>query len=105
MSTNTTTKTPLYYFTFIQNNSGGFFDGPHHIIVEAPSADEANRNAVERGGIYFDGVKNDIDCSCCGDRWYRATEHDQDPFPEIHGERIILGHEHDLKFIPYKPQP
>lgn len=25
-------------------------------------------------GVYFDGVENDIDCDCCGDRWRRLYE-------------------------------
>ena len=27
-------------------------------------------------GLYFDGVEQGMDCSCCGDRWYRAWEDD-----------------------------
>ena len=59
------------FFTYCQNNSGGVFDQNETVdvytIVEADSADEADRRA-EAIGIYFDGCEKDIDCECCGDR-------------------------------------
>lgn len=61
------------FFTFNQNNSGGSFDSndsvAEYVIIEADSPKEANRIA-EDIGIYFDGVSQDLDCACCGDRWY-----------------------------------
>lgn len=63
-------------YEFIQNNSGGVFDVDdkvcHIVYIEAESAEEANRKAVELG-IYFNGVEGGYDCDCCGDRWYEAT--------------------------------
>lgn len=65
------------FYTYTQNNSGGSFhfdelDGiTRFVIIEADSAEDANRRAEEIG-IYFDGCDNDIDCDCCGDRWYPA---------------------------------
>lgn len=65
------------FYHYSQNNSGGSFDNDdrvcHHVIVEADSADEADVRA-ESIGLYFDGVERGLDCSCCGDRWYRAYE-------------------------------
>jgi hypothetical protein len=76
------------FYTFTQNNSGGSFDRDEmrgiapYVIVEADSCDQANDRA-EAIGLYFDGVDGGGDCSCCGDRWYRA--HDGDAEPEIYG--------------------
>lgn len=59
------------FFDYHQNNSGGSFVHDENrgigytVIVEATSADDANKRA-ERIGLYFDG---DGDCSCCGNRW------------------------------------
>ena len=60
------------FYHFNQNNSGGWYhnneDLCHHVIIEAENAAEANELA-ESIGIYFNGVEDDLDCSCCGDRW------------------------------------
>lgn len=63
------------FYTFRQNNSGGFFIGPYTIVVEADSADEANYLAV-RHDVYFGGVERGIDCECCGDRWHEQWRDD-----------------------------
>lgn len=63
------------FFHYSQNNSGGSFDFDlargitHHVVIEADSADDANKRA-EAIGLYFDGCDAGIDCGCCGDRWY-----------------------------------
>lgn len=62
------------FFEFSQNHPYGSFDFDAdagisaHVIVEADSAEEANRRA-EFIGLYFDGVAQGRDCGCCGDRW------------------------------------
>lgn len=56
-------------FEYRQNNSGGFFRGPIYVFVQAKHVSEANYLAEAHMGIYFDGVADDIDCDCCGDRW------------------------------------
>ena len=63
------------FYVFHQNNSFGTFERKFGFacFVEAASPEEANRRA-EEFGIYFDGVKNDKDCPCCGDRFSRARE-------------------------------
>lgn len=59
------------FYVYRQNNSGGSFIPPAvDVIVEAPSAAEADTIA-EGIGIYFDGAG---DCSCCGNRWHEADE-------------------------------
>ncbi len=78
------------WFSYRQNNSGGSFDVDKNVAknvyIEANSADEANSRA-ELCGLYWDGVYDEIDCECCGDRWYPlSSEHgdkgaDEPPLP------------------------
>lgn len=50
------------YYTYWQNNSGGSYLGPAHIIIEANSEDEAS--------AIFDELPLDHEfCECCGYRW------------------------------------
>lgn len=66
------------FFRYRQNNSGGSFVTDHgsgisqEVYVEADTPYEAD-DIAERIGIYFDGFG---DCSCCGNRWYRADDYD-----------------------------
>jgi hypothetical protein len=79
------------FFTFTQNNSGGFFDEDeekgigHYVIVEANSAEEANTRA-ESIGIYFNGCDDGLDCDCCGDRWSPTWSSEGEKTPMIYGE-------------------
>ena len=77
------------FYTYRQNNSYGVFDVDdnvkHFVIIEADSAKEANEKA-EHIGIYFDGVEKELDCPCCGDRWYKVIEEDGTEKPKIYGE-------------------
>lgn len=41
------------------------------MFIEAGDSSEANCIAQDLG-VYFNGVDNDIDCLCCGDRWRSA---------------------------------
>ena len=65
------------FYKFRQNNSGGWFEVDDQVaitvFIEANSAEEANQIAQQHG-IYFDGVRDEKDCACCGDRWYEASE-------------------------------
>jgi hypothetical protein len=64
----------MRWWQFAQNNSGGSFAGPAHLVfVEAQSADEADDIAKDHG-MYFDGCSTGNDCPCCGDRWSNADE-------------------------------
>ena len=69
------------YFSFSQNNSGGGWAIDQEagigikVFVQASSPAEANAKA-EAIGIYFDGVANGNDCSCCGNRWTECWESD-----------------------------
>lgn len=65
------------YYTYRQSNPGGSFIQDdrvgQYVIIEADNPRDANRHA-ERIGIYFNGVDEGRDCSCCGDRWYPAGD-------------------------------
>lgn len=80
------------FFDFRQNNSGGVFDINEDdgisvvVIIEADTAEEANRKAVDIG-LYFDGVYKGYDCDCCGDRWYEQSG-EGDMVPSVYGEPV-----------------
>jgi hypothetical protein len=81
------------FYTFHQVNSGGRFRDPAiYVVIEASSAEEANELAIERAGLYFDGVRNGRDCGCCGDRWYRQEElfDEATELPTIYDELLDL---------------
>jgi hypothetical protein len=79
--------TTLKWFTFNQNNSGGWFDVDDDVditvIIQASDADEANHLA-QKIGIYFNGVSDRRDCRCCGSRWSACYGEGTD-LPEIYG--------------------
>ena len=77
------------FYTFEQNNSGGRYHYSQDrltrtVVVEANSAAEANDRFCGLGG-YFNGVSEDMDCSCCGDRWFACDESDGAEVPSIYG--------------------
>ena len=84
------------FFTFSQNNSGGGFDHDekagigHYVIVEAKDAEDANRRA-ESIGLYFNGVSDDRDCECCGDRWYEQSNDEGSDSPMIYDQDVSSG--------------
>lgn len=74
------------FYTYGQNNSGGIFRPPaNYVIIEANSPSDSDYIA-EFHGLYFDGCDNNRDCSCCGDRWYRASDYDAYTEPSIYGK-------------------
>ena len=82
------------YFEFTQNNYGGSFViddvrglGPR-VWIEAKNADDANSRA-EGIGIYFNGCEDDIDCDCCGDRWYPVYKDDGE-------EEVNINYKYDF---------
>ena len=82
-------NTVIMFYTYQQNNSGGEFSHvpdklSHCVVVEANSAGEANQRLLALGG-YFDGVSEDRDCDCCGDRWYPCSESDGAGVPSLCG--------------------
>jgi hypothetical protein len=82
------------WFNFRQNNSGGsfYFDKAKgltvEVLIEAEDAASANSIAEEKG-IYFEGIDDGIDCSCCGDRWYRVSNGEPgEPVPSLYGQPL-----------------
>lgn len=95
----------MKYYHFRQNNSGGSFDIDDKVTVnvwiQAETANQANERA-EDIGIYFDGVDDEVDCACCGDRWYPASERDSVPSPEdIDDGDMFDGHTWVKPGVPY----
>ena len=85
-----TTKTK--YWTFIQNNSGGYFVQDHengvceYVIVEACTAKDAIAK-LEKIGTNVDGFWSY--CVCCGERWYtRLDDSDGTVDPQIYGKGV-----------------
>lgn len=77
------------FYTFVQNNTYGKFIGPHVVIVEAASANEANAKAESTTNVvYFDGCQEGEDCYCCGDRWSRVDDYEGTTLPELWGEKV-----------------
>ena len=85
----------MKFYTYRQNNSHGKFDGAGYVIVEAPDADTADSYAENKTPIYFDGCDQDIDCSCCGDRWDRAYKYDASDKPTACGI-VLEGDKNDI---------
>jgi len=79
------------FFTFNQNNSGGYFVTDDKagicetVIIEAMDNDDAF-NKLEKIGENVSGF--DSSCSCCGERWSRPWTDDADPEPMVYGEPI-----------------
>jgi len=87
---------PFWHFS--QNNSGGRFvfepeNGiSHHVVIEAMNAREARVRAQDIG-LYFDGVRSGMDCSCCGDRW-------SEPWMDDDGKAEPAVYGHDVSKLP-----
>lgn len=106
MKTNTLVKTKFY--TFNQNNSGGYFVKDDKfgvcetVIVEAISPTDA-WDRLEKIG---DNVSGFMDfCSCCGERWSNwMDESDGKDVPEIYGTPVDVatkGLFRDKAFVHY----
>lgn len=63
----------MSYYMWSQNDTGGSFitngDLSSFVVIEAETLAQAEEKALNLG-IYYDGVEDGHDCSCCGDRWY-----------------------------------
>src|SRR5579863_9923263 len=82
----------MKFFEYSQNNSGGHFDIDDaagigvYVIIEAENNVDADRKAQDIG-LYFNGCDDEIDCSCCGDRWYK-TYFEGDDIPMYRGTEV-----------------
>ena len=96
------------FYTFNQNNSGGFFKTSdtegigEYVIIEAIDSNHAN-DIAESIGIYFDGCRDGSDCSCCGDRWYPTSNYDESNEPSIYSTPVKehIGYWNAVAFIHY----
>lgn len=83
------------FFTYDQNNSGGYFDYDaergiaNYVIVEAANVDEADFKA-QQAGVYFDHSYMQ-DCACCGPRWSEAYG-EGTAFPAIYAKDATNEH-------------
>lgn len=79
------------YYTFLQNNSGGYFIEDENlgigslIIIESESANQANQKLEEIGSNYSGFHEY---CECCGERWCSVDEDDGKEVPELFGNNI-----------------
>lgn len=94
----------VMFYTYRQNNTFGEFKISEtldqFVVIEASSASEADEKA-EQIGIYFHGVAKGHDCDCCGDRWWKATEHNGYPYPSRWGEEELSPDDMDEVVIHY----
>jgi len=51
-------------YKFVQNNSGGYYEGPVEFVVRAESVDVAWAELKKQEWFTTDF------CECCGERWY-----------------------------------
>lgn len=67
----------MAWYRWDQNNTGGHFDVDgnlcHRLFIEADTYEEAEQKALDLG-VYYNGCEDDLDCPCCGDRWYSGDE-------------------------------
>src|SRR5690606_30959326 len=78
----------MSFFTFGQNNSGGRSLEPAiTVVIEADNAREA-KDIAEAEGLYFNGVEDERDCYCCGDRWDEPWDDEADEVPSLYGKPI-----------------
>lgn len=82
-----TPVTGLRWWTFNQNNSGGYFitneDVAEYVCIEAESAKEA----MSRAEALFENYSEY--CECCGTRWSTYQQEDEGTeSPEVWGESI-----------------
>ena len=88
----------MNHYVFDQNNSGGRYEGPKFVIVQAGSDNEADDLAEEFAGVYFNGVASLIDCECCGDRWRRTID-EFDTYADAYEHCLKRANYDDILFV------
>ena len=79
------------FWTFNQNATHGVLLGPHHVIVEARSIEEARERLVN--SIFYNDDKDSY-----GPRW--PVDHENDPGstrPEVYGQDLFEYLERDMR--------
>jgi hypothetical protein len=80
-------------YSFDQNNSGGYYAKPaQHIIVKDARDSEHATEIALAAGMYFNGVADGSDCSCCGDRWNGITE-EYDTLDKAVADAVLSFHD------------
>ena len=101
-------KGKTMWYEFEQNNSGGIFDIGDvldvKVFVEADRANAAN-DIAENHGIYFDGCYNNMDCSCCGDRWNTVGECSYEKHEKIPVDKYTFNWSDTIAVIPLVGKP
>lgn len=83
---------PMKWFHYRQNNSGGEWSGPRHVVVQAVNAVMADATAMEFADVYFDGCSsNGRDCRCCGDRWSQAWDSEGTEEPMVYCDDAVAS--------------
>jgi hypothetical protein len=76
----------LRWFTFNQNNSGGFFVRDENVCETVCIQASCAAEAVLRAAVFCD---NSDSCPCCGDRWsFWVEDSDGEEVPSVYGEPI-----------------
>lgn len=81
----------LKWWHYRQNNSGGNFYGPKHVVVQAVDAHMADVTAVEIANVYFNGCVTGQDCDCCGDRWSPSWDSEGTEEPQVYDDAAVAG--------------
>ncbi len=83
------------FYNYRQNNSGGRYTQNDTltvlVVIEAISADHAD-SIAEDIGIYFNGVANEMDCECCGDRWSPCYDDSGTEEPMDYDKPLVEGY-------------
>lgn len=81
------------WWVYNQYPSGGWFitfpGVAHVVLIQAKTGEMADEEA-QKIGIYFEGADKLIDCSDCGDRWYRQMFAAGIKEPTIYGLNLQL---------------
>jgi hypothetical protein len=90
------------FFEFNQNNTGGYFITNDkvcgRVFIEADNATDAARKA-EDIGCYWDGVDDERDCPCCGDRWGYPDDDQGVSYPMKYGGVVYNSVEEYAQYL------
>ena len=81
----------LKWWHYRQNNSGGNFYGPKHVVVQAVNGNMADATAENFAGVYFNGCVTGQDCDCCGDRWSPSCDSEGTEEPQVYDDAAVAG--------------
>lgn len=77
----------MKWFTFSQNNSGGYFDEDDNVCEIVSIQAETAKDAVRFAKRIMD---NSNSCDCCGSRWsFYMREDDGYDVPSLYGDPLV----------------